>query len=173
MNFIDIIIVAAIVVGFILGFKEGFIRKLIGISGFILAVLAAVLLSASFGRFIEAAFSIEFYLAEILGGVLIFAAIMVVFAILKRVIHPFDKVNNLINQLVGGFVGILQLLILLSALFLLFNIFNFPDKAAQKSSMLYQTTYDIIPAAMGFLKNYTPSTEEIIKDYINQKDSIQ
>lgn len=173
MNFIDIIIIAAIVIGFILGFKDGFIRKLIGIIGFILAVLAAVFLSTPVGRFIESAFSIEFYLAEILGGVLIFVAIMVVFTILKRVIHPFDKVNNLINQLVGGFVGVLQLLIFLSSLFLLFNIFNFPDKTTQKSSMLYETTYGIIPATLGLLKNYTPDTEEIIKDYINQKDSTK
>jgi membrane protein required for colicin V production len=173
LNFIDIVIIAAIAIGFILGFKDGFIRKLIGIIGFIIAVLAAAFLSATIGRFIESVFSIEFYLAEILGGLLIFVAIMVVFTILKRVIHPFDKVNNLINQLVGGFVGVLQLMIFLSALFLLFNIFNFPDKTTQKSSMLYQTTYGIIPTTISFLKNYTPNTEEIIKDYINQKDSTK
>jgi uncharacterized membrane protein len=63
---------------------------------------------------------------------ILFIAIMIVTTILKRVIHPFDKVNNLINQLIGGFVGIVQILFFISALLLLFNIFDFPDKKTQQ-----------------------------------------
>nr|HMN25029.1 CvpA family protein [Ignavibacteriaceae bacterium] len=125
------------------------------------------------GKIIESLFGIEFYLAEIMAGLLLFVAIMIVTTILKRVIHPFDKVNNLINQLLGGFFGIIQLLFFISALFLLLNIFDFPDKKTQQSSMLYKYAYGVIPTSIDFLKDYTPSTEDIIKDYINQKDSIQ
>ena len=160
-------------VGFLLGFKDGFVRKLIGITGFIAAVAIAVLLSSTVGRFIESALGIEFYLAEIMAGLLLFIIIMIVTTILKRVIHPFDKVNNLINQLVGGFVGVSQLLFFISAIFLLLNIFDFPDKQNQDSSLLYKYAYGVIPSSINFLKNYTPDTEDVIKDYINQKDSIQ
>ncbi|MEO8231882.1 MAG: CvpA family protein [Ignavibacteriota bacterium] len=173
MNFIDIIIVVALAIGFLLGFKDGFVRKLVGIIGFIAAVTIAILFSSYVGKIIESVFGIEFYLAEIMAGLLLFVAIMIVTTILKRVIHPFDKVNNLINQLLGGFFGIVQLLFFLSALFLLLNIFDFPDKKTQQSSMLYKYAYGAIPTSIDFLKNYTPSTEDIIKDYINQKDSIQ
>lgn len=173
MNFIDIIIVIAIIIGFLLGFKDGFVRKLVGIIGFIAAVTIALLFSSFVGRLIESAFGIEFYLAEIMAGVLLFVALMIVTTILKRVIHPFDKVNNLINQLVGGFIGIIQLLLFMSAIFLLLNIFDIPDKKTQKSSMFYKYAYGAIPTSLNFLKDYTPSTEDVIKDYINQKDSIQ
>ena len=173
MNFIDVIILVAIAVGFLLGFKDGFVRKLVGIVGFIAAVIVAILFSSFVGRIIEATLGIEFYLAEIMAGLLLFISIMIVTTILKRVIHPFDKVNNLINQLIGGFVGILQLLFFLSAIFLLLNIFDFPDKKTQKSSMFYRYAYGVIPTSVDFLKDYTPSTEDVIKDYINQKDSIQ
>lgn len=173
MNFIDIIIIAVVVIGFILGFKDGFVRKLIGITGFIVAIILAVLLSNSFGKFIDSVFGIEYYLAEILGGVIVFVAIMIVTTILKRVVHPFDKVNNLINQLVGGFVGVIQLLFLMSAILLLLNIFNFPSKKIQNSSILYKYAYGIIPTSINFLKDYTPNTEDLIKDYINHKDSNQ
>ncbi len=161
------------VIGFILGFKDGFVRKLIGITGFIVAIILAVLLSNSFGKFIDSVFGIEYYLAEILGGVIVFVAIMIVTTILKRVVHPFDKVNNLINQLVGGFVGVIQLLFLMSAILLLLNIFNFPSKKIQNSSILYKYAYGIIPTSINFLKDYTPNTEDLIKDYINHKDSNQ
>lgn len=162
-----------VVIGFILGFKDGFVRKLIGITGFIVAIILAVLLSNSFGKFIDSVFGIEYYLAEILGGVIVFVAIMIVTTILKRVVHPFDKVNNLINQLVGGFVGVIQLLFLMSAILLLLNIFNFPSKKIQNSSILYKYAYGIIPTSINFLKDYTPNTEDLIKDYINHKDSNQ
>jgi len=173
LNFIDLIIIAVVVIGFILGFKDGFVRKLIGITGFIVAIILAVLLSNSFGKFIESVFGIEYYLAELLGGVLVFVAIMIVTTILKRVVHPFDKVNNLINQLVGGFVGVIQLLFLMSAILLLLNIFDFPNKKTQNSSILYKYAYGIIPTSINFLKDYTPNTEDLIKDYINHKDSDQ
>jgi membrane protein required for colicin V production len=173
LNYIDIIIVVAVAIGFLLGFKDGFVRKLVGIIGFIAAVTIAILFSSFLGRLIESTLGIEFYLAEIMGALLLFIAIMIVTTILKRVIHPFDKVNNLINQLVGGFVGILQLLFFMSAIFLLLNIFDFPDKKTQNSSVLYNYTYGFIPTSIDFLKDYTPSTEDVIKDYINQKDSLQ
>ena len=173
MNFIDIIIILAIAVGFLLGFKDGFVRKLVGITGFIVAVIVAILFSSFVGRLIESTLGIEFYLAEIMAGLLLFVAIMIVTTILKRVIHPFDKVNNLINQLIGGFVGIVQLLFFMSAIFLLLNIFDFPDKKTQNSSVFYKYAYGFIPSSIDFLKDYTPSTEDVIKDYINQKDSIQ
>ena len=173
MNYIDIVIVVAVAIGFLLGFKDGFVRKLVGIIGFIAAVTIAILFSSFFGRLIESTLGIEFYLAEIMAALLLFIAIMIVTTILKRVIHPFDKVNNLLNQLVGGFVGILQLLFFMSAIFLLLNIFDFPDKKTQNSSVFYNYTYRFIPTSIDFLKDYTPSTEDVIKDYINQKDSIQ
>ncbi len=173
MNYLDYIILGAVIIGFILGFKDGFVRKLIGIIGFIAAVILAVILSKSTGRFIEAVFGIEYYLAEIMGGVAVFIAIMIVTTILKRVIHPFDKVNNLINQLVGGFVGSIQLLFFISALLLLLNIFNFPDKQEKKSSVFYNMAYGVIPATINLFKDYAPKPENVIKDYINQKDTLK
>lgn len=173
MNYIDYIVLAAVIIGFILGFKEGFVRKLIGIIGFIIAIILGVMLSKSTGKFIEAVFGIEYYLAEIMGGVAVFVAIMIVTTILKRLIHPFDKVNNLINQLVGGFVGVIQLLFFISALLLLLNVFNFPDKKEKKSSVFYNMAYEVIPTTINLFKNYTPKPENVIKDYINQKDTLK
>jgi membrane protein required for colicin V production len=173
VNTIDLIILFAALIGFILGFKDGFLRKLIGVIGFVAAVFLAAYFKTQVGRFIESTFSIEYYLAEIMAALLIFFLTVLVFSILKRIIHPFDKINSLINQIVGGVVGILQLLIFLSAVFLLLNIFNIPDKNTRNKSLFYEQTYSIIPSAFNLLKDYTPSTEEIIKNYINEKDTLQ
>lgn len=173
MNYLDIIIVVAVLIGFLLGFKDGFVRKLIGIIGFISAIVVAILFASHLGRIIESVLNIEYYLAEIMAGMILFIALMIVTTILKRVIHPFDKVNNIINQLIGGFVGVIQLLFFISALLLLLNIFDFPDRKTQDDSYLYKYAYGVIPTSIDFLKDYTPDTEDVIKDYINQKDTLR
>ena len=171
MNPLDLIIVVTVLVGFILGFKDGFVRKLIGIIGFILAIILAALFKDELGSLIEYVFGIEFYLSEIMGGVIIFFSIILLFTLLKRIIHPFDKVNNLINQLVGGAVGIIQLVYFLSAVFLLLNVFEIPAKSVRKSSAFYEMTYKVIPVTIDYLTNYAPEPKKFIKEYIEDKDT--
>lgn len=173
MNPIDIIIILAAVTGFILGFKDGFVRKLIGIIGFILAVVLAALFSGDLGKAVENVFGMDYYLAEIIAGASIFLIVILIFTILKRIIHPFDKVNNFINQLIGGVIGLTQIMFFVSAVFLIMNIFNIPSKDDQQNSKLYKETSQIIPATIDLLSKYTPDTKEIIKNYINEKDTLQ
>lgn len=170
MNILDVIIIAFIAVGFILGFKDGFVRKIIGLAGFFIATFLAIKLAASFGRVIESVFKIEFYLSEIVAGVTIFLIVILITSIIKRVVHPFDKVNNIVNQLIGGAVGIFQVLFFLSALFLLLNVFNQPSHKLTSKSFFHEKILNIIPSVINYVKNYTPETKKIIKDYINDKD---
>lgn len=173
MNIIDIILLLIEVVGFILGYKDGLIRKLIGLIGFALGIFLAVKFSPDLGRLLGKMFSIELYLSEIIAGILIFLFIIFLSSVIKRVVHPFDKVNSFINQLIGGLVGMVQILFFASALLFLMNIFNAPSKKIKESSYLYSKIYNIIPWTVEHLNNYTPKTKEIIKNYINQKDTTQ
>jgi membrane protein required for colicin V production len=173
LNAIDIIIIIGVLTGFILGFKDGFIRKLIGILGFALAIITAALFAGNVGTMIEIAFGIEFYLAEIIGGIALFFCVILVFTLLKRIIHPFDRVTNIINQLVGGAVGVVQILFFLSTVLLILNIFDLPDNSAKKSSAFYENTSQLLPLTIDYLSNYTPDSKQIIQDYINEKDTIK
>ena len=173
MILLDILIVIAVLVGFILGFKDGFVRKLIGIIGFVLAVFLSIFFASQLGLLIENLFRIEFYFAEIVGGLFIFIAVITLFMILKRIVHPFDMVNNLINQIVGGIVGSFQILFFLSAIFLILNLFDLPDKQTRSHSVLYNSTYKIIPLTIQYLSYYTPQPRKLIEEYINEKDTLQ
>jgi membrane protein required for colicin V production len=170
---LDALIVIGVLIGFILGFKDGFIRKLIGIAGFVAATILAVFLSGQFGLFLESLFRIENYFAEIVGGLIIFFGVLTAFMFLKRVVHPFDKVNNLINQIAGGVVGSIQIIYFLSAIFIIVNIFDLPEKKTREQSIFYNPTYKVIPLTIQYLSYYTPQPRKLIEDYINDKDSIQ
>jgi membrane protein required for colicin V production len=170
---LDVIIILAAVTGFILGFKDGFIRKLVGIIGFVVAVILVALFSDDLGRAVENIFGMEFYLAEMTAGAAIFLGVILLFTLLKRVIHPFDKVNNLVNQIVGGFIGLTQIMFFVSAVFLIMNVFSIPSKETQQSSKLYKETSQLIPVTIDLLGKYTPDTKKIIKNYINEKDTLK
>ncbi len=172
MNFIDIIIVVLLLAGFILGFKDGFVRKIIGLLGFGLAIFLAIFYSSNLGRLIESIFGIEFYLSEIIGGLAIFCFTIIIFAVIKRIVHPFDKVNNLINQLLGGLIGFVQVLFFVSAALYLLNIFNIPDTKNKNSSALYYGVYAVLPKTIEYLKKFTPDSKKLIKEYIKEKDSV-
>ena len=171
MNVLDIIIVAVLLAGFILGYKDGFVRKIIGLIGFGLGIYLAIRFSAETGKFVERVFGIEFYLSQIIAGITIFFLVILIFSVIKRLVHPFDKVNSFINQVLGGVFGAVQILFFLSAVFFLMNIFNVPSKKAENESMFYKKVYAIIPATVNYINSYTPKTKEIIRNYINDKDS--
>ncbi len=173
MNFIDVILILFIGIGFILGFKDGFIRKLIGLIGFVVAVICAYLFSDDVGRAIEKITGIEYYFASIIAASLLFLLVVFLFSLLKRFVHPFDKVNNMLNQLVGAVVGVVQILFFASAVFLLLNIINLPAEKERENSFLYNKVYDIIPATVDYFQDYTPDTREIIRTYINEKDTLK
>jgi membrane protein required for colicin V production len=173
LNLIDIIIILIVAVGFILGFKDGFVRKIIGLIGIIIAIYLALKFSGELGVMIENAFDVEYYLAEIVAGTAIFLVIIIIFSILKRLVHPFDKVNNTINQVLGGIVGALQIILFLSAAFFLLNIFNIPEENEKQNSLLYFKVYNFLPAAVDLVYDYSPSTKSIFEDYFRDKDTLQ
>ena len=173
MTPIDLIIVIVILIGFVLGFKDGFVRKIIGLVGFIAAIILAAIFYERFGAILESFTGIEIYLSKIVAGVLIFLVVMILVSLLKRWVHPFDKVNNFINQILGGVIGAIQILFFLSAVFFLLRVFEVPGKNVINSSLFYSKTYDILPTTIDFLNSYTPKTKEILKDYINEKDTLK
>lgn len=172
MNYLDIIILVVCVLSFILGFKDGFVRKLIGSVGFFLAIILAIKFSTWLGNIFNVVTGIELYLSEILAGFSIFLLIIVLISIIKRVVHPFDKVNNLINRILGGLVGAIQILIFLSAFFYLTNLFSFPGDVDKEKSFFYKSVAKILPLTISYLQEITPTAKDSLKEYIIEKDSI-
>lgn len=159
-------------IAFVLGYKDGFVRKLIGTIAFAIAIYLSILFARDVGSMLNSALGMEIYLANMIGGFLIFTVIMIVSSILKRVFHPFDRVNNLINRLVGGIVGFLQFLVFLSALFYILGILNYPPEYDRKTSVFYEDIYNIIPSAIDYLEDYTPKAKDFINDYFDKQDTL-
>jgi len=171
LNYLDYIILIILIIGFLLGFKDGFVRKIIGLIGFIIGVILAFQFSNKVGKYLALFFNNDEYLSSVIAGITIFLIAILIASLIKRVVHPFDKVNRFINQFIGGIIGTVQIAFFLSAVFLFLNIFSFPNIAQRNNSLSYNFVLDLIPKSIDLIigKN-TKATDYLIK-YIEKKDS--
>lgn len=172
MNFIDYFIFAAAVIGFVLGFKDGLIRKIIGLTGLIAAIFLAYKFAGDFGKILKPIFNRDEYFSNVIAGILIFLITILVASIIKRLIHPSDKLNKFINQFIGGIIGIIQIVFFLSGLFLFLKIFSFPDQNTGNNSLFYKSVYNLIPTTVDLVMGQREKGSDIIKSIIEDKDKI-
>lgn len=172
MNYVDYTIIAVIVIGFLLGFKDGLVRKVIGVLGLLVGIVLAFEFASDVGKWLLPIFDNEEYLAEIVAGILIFLFAILITSIIKRIVHPVDKVNRFINQLLGGFSGALQMIFFISGFLLFLNIFQFPNDPTREKSLLYGKVYSVIPTTIDFVIGDSSKAGNFINDIIEKKDSI-
>lgn len=170
MNYIDFVIIIITAVGFILGYKDGLVRKIIGFIGLFLGFYLAVKFSTQVGKIIGPYFSDDVYLAEIIAGLLIFLLTIFIASLIKRIVHPLDKVNKLLNQILGGIAGTIQIVYFISAFLMLLKIFDVPSKNIRNASLLYNKTYNILPSTIDLILGKSPDAKEFLRDFIESKD---
>jgi len=173
LNYVDYILLFFLLLGFVLGFKDGLIRKVIGFVGFLLALYVSFSFAEKFGTILQPIFNGEKELAEIVGGIVLFFLSILLVAILKRILHPVDKVNRFVNQLLGGISGAIQMLYFLSAILILLSIFNFPKESDKSKSVLYETVYKILPVTIDWVLGSDSSAKEFLNGYLPSEDKIK
>lgn len=171
MTFFDVIIAIVLLIAVLLGLKDGFVRRMVGTIGIILTIYLMIRLSNPLGEFINQHFGIELYFASFLAAVFIFFSGFFLTAVLKRVIHPFNKFNNVINQLLGGVVGFFQVLFVISILLLVLRIFNVPSKETASSSLFYDDVSGFVVFVYDTFGEFTPSTTNYIRSELKQEVS--
>ncbi len=173
MNYLDIIVLIFLAIAFILGFKDGLVRKLIGFVGFVLGLVLGIILAAPFGSVLNKVLGFEIYFAKIAAGVITFIVIIIITAITKRIVHPHDKVNNLINRITGGILGVLQFAVFLSSIFFLLNTFSFPSQEQKEKSLSYNTIAGILPSLVDLFVKHSTDAEKQIKELIIQDEEVK
>jgi membrane protein required for colicin V production len=171
MNYIDYILIAIILIGFILGYKDGLVRKVIGLLGLVVAIFLAITYSGNLGDYLSPMFNNENYLAKIVSGFVIFFSTLLLFAIIKRLIHPTDKVNKFLNQLLGGIAGTLQIVFITSVFLLILNTISIPNKDDINNSVLYSSIYSVVPTTIDLIVGSDFKTEGFLKDYLESRDN--
>lgn len=168
MSWIDIVVVLLTGASFYLGYKEGFIKKVFDIVGFFLGIFLAIKFAGAVGGVYKSLLGVADGSAGIIGGVTIFIFFQILTAIIVKATKIHDKVDHLLNKLVGGLIGATQVVIFLSAIFFFASKLSFPSETTTKSSLLYKTVTGVLP---GIIEVIVPSRAPgSIKKGTNQKE---
>ena len=146
MNWIDIVVVVLALASFYLGYKEGFIKKVFDVIGFFLGIFLAIKFAAEMGSVYKSLLGVADGSAGIIGGVTIFIFFQVLTTVIVKATKIHDKVNHLINKLVGGVAGAIQIIIFLSAIFFAASKLSFPAEETTKGSYFYSSVKSLLPS---------------------------
>ncbi|MCX8009866.1 MAG: CvpA family protein [Ignavibacteria bacterium] len=166
-NYIDIIIIILIAVGFIAGFRDGLIKKVFSLAGLIIGIFLAITFSSKFSEFIVSIFNIDSSLGIVVSFILIIILTSIAAKLISNILKPRDTVLNLTNRILGGGLGILQTALIISALLIFLSYFNLPAKEERQKSKLYELSYSFLPSTFEIIKKVFPSANKFF-DSIEQ-----
>lgn len=145
MNWIDIIVILLTLASFYLGYKEGFIKKIFDVIGFFLGIFLAIKFAGAVGGVYKSLLGVADGSAGIIGGVTIFIFFQILTTIIVKATKIHDKDHHLVNKIVGGLTGAIQIIIFLSAIFFSASKLSFPSEETTKKSLLYSSVVSVLP----------------------------
>jgi len=146
LNWIDILVVLLTLASFYLGYKEGFIKKVFDVVGFFLGIFLAIKFAGEMGSVYKNLLGVADGSAGIIGGVTIFIFFQVLTAVIVKATKIHDKVNHLVNKIIGGIAGTIQIVIFLSAIFFAASKLSFPAEETTKKSIFYSSVKSVLPS---------------------------
>ena len=162
---LDAAILGVLIIATVLGFKDGFFRKMYGILGFLGGICAALLVYSFVGEL----FSKWFDLAPEIARIVAFATIFIVFIVLLNLIYRGvgdDKTKTVAiwSRFAGGAIGLFQGALIASLLLMIATKIGFIDDAAIKGSMFYSDFIDFAPKVMRSSMKWLPKAQEFINE---------
>lgn len=170
MNTLDLIILIPIVLGFIQGLFKGLIKELTSFAVIVIGIYGAKLLATPFEKLLlNIAFlspQITKPLAFLLGFIIIAIGLFILAHLLDKTLS-FIQLSG-VNKFLGGIVGSLKYLLILSILLNVFdtvdNHFHLINKTTKEQSLTYSKVLKVAPVLWEEVKD---------KKSTDQKNTIQ
>ena len=168
MGTIDIMIILGMIFFMVLGFRDGFMKKLYGIIGFWVGLITATQLMPFVGMRFANLFSMTKELSHIVAFCVIFLIVVVLENVFWRWFGAVGGDTRSMKQRLGGvLIGTLQGLVAVSLFLVMSAIVNLPPKSARERSSLYTTFLHFAPSAYDFSTTFIRSDKgflDMLKD---------
>lgn len=159
VEIIDYSILGLFLLAFILGFFQGFVKKIFSLAGFILALLAVIFYSPKVRVFLINDLNLKASTAILLSIIIVFVITLLLTKIISSLIKPKKSVLGLMDKFLGGLLGLFQMGLFLSGLLILLNFFNFPDQNTKKDLKYYGFTFNLLPKSIEIFESIFPETK--------------
>ena len=167
MNWLDIVIVVIIALSAVLGFRKGFLRKVLGIAGIILGFVLAVRFYKPISEFAGGIIKSGSSWIPVLSFLLIIAFVFSLAVWVARFIAGLNSGTAKIDKVLGLIFGFIQGLIISSVLAVNLSLINYPDAEIRNSSRLYPMVYNVAPYLFEKVLNFSPDLKTLYDEYKN------
>ena len=152
MNYIDLIIVALLVIGIARGFTDGFIKEFASLLALVLGIWGAIKFSSFVAAKLCDYFDMTGKYVGIIAFLITFIIIVIVVHFIGILVDKFAQAISLgfLNRLLGLVFGFIKNALILSVVFVILNAIDarhhFLPKEAIAHSKFYNPIADIAPA---------------------------
>lgn len=174
MNVTDILILLGVLVFVVLGFRDGFFKKVFGILGFLGGLIFATKFMVPFAGYLSTWLSLSDETALILAFFIIFMLFIVVVNFFYRWFgRTGSETMKFWSRIAGGFLGAAQGAVAVSLILLMLSVLDIPDADAKQESMLYDSTFQVAPMVFDYTTKWMPSSKKFFDEVRGKIENIK
>jgi uncharacterized membrane protein required for colicin V production len=159
MNLIDLFIFLAVLLAGVLGYRDGFFRKIFGTLGFLVGLVVATTYMGALGRRLTDWFSFSIEISYILAFFVLFLSVIVLQNVLFRLVGKKEGKMKIPTRIGGAFLGMAQGLLAASLLLLMLSVIDLPTESARRSSVSYKAVLNIAPRVFDYWLLLSPQSK--------------
>jgi len=167
MTFIDIVIGMILLLFMVTGYKSGFMKKLIGITCLLIALIMATKFSTDVNQLLFSELGLPGNTGFIISFVVIVLAITLTQSLIYKLLFK-DLFDSMWNKILGVFMGLLEGTMTISITLIVLSIYlNLPSTETKSSSQLYKPIKNFAPMVFDQINTFLPESEDFYYQMLN------
>ncbi len=166
----DLFILGGFVLSGWLGYRNGILKKILGLVSFFVGLIVATKCMGPCGRLLVSWFGFSLELAYVFAFFAVFLLIILLENVLYRLIVKKKSPLDLINRIGGVLFGLVQGSVGISLFLLMLSIFEIPGERTKKESYLYKPILNVAPRLFDFALAAIPQSKTF---YNTLKNNLQ
>ncbi len=161
MSIVDVLIIIAVGAGLVRGMTTGFLRQVLGLAGFIVALVLGLELMAFVGDKLGTALGFGLTVSRVIGFIVVFSVVQIAVLLLTRLAEAAAGALKLtmLNRLGGGVAGALKAVLFVSITLVLLARMNVPSEEGRRESVLYGPMALLVPSMWDLVAEAWPKVQ--------------
>lgn len=161
---IDLLIIFPVVSLTALGFKDGMVKKGTALLVTFVAMIVAQAVLDDVATFFAGEFDLERPDAVLYGYFAVFFGMIFLQSLIYRLAASDYKIGGIADRTVGAVLGFFQGMLIMSVVFMMLALQQFPSRTYRIDSRLYKPVANLAPQLLDFTLNTVPEAAEEVKD---------
>lgn len=171
MQFIDLFVLLVLLWAFFLGWRSGFIKQLASLGGFVVGLIVAGALYSALGEYLAPHLGTGLGVAKFLAFVLLWIVVPIALGSVATLLtRALKGAIGLPNRVLGGLLGVLKYVLLLSCLFNIMGFLGLISEQKQAQSLTYRPVKGTVSTLFNAMRERKATRDSI--DAAHSADTV-